>query len=264
MRMADERQDPFRQAQDSAEIFPADPDKTYGLMELARGTSPLVAKEPEDTVMTFPHLVIIEVLAVLVVMVLLLFLSTVRDAPLEEIANPDISPNPGKAAWYLISAQELILHMHPTLGGVMIPALVILGLMIIPFVDHSQEGVGRWFSSERGKRIALYTALATLVILPTLILLDSHIGDSPAISRRLLPATIPAWVAGTIIPLGIMVALGGLLGFVLWRISASTREVMIALFTVFIASVIVLTIIALVFRGPYMHIYWPGRWPEVH
>jgi len=262
--MADERQDPFRQAQDSAEIFPADPDKTYGLMELARGTSPLVAKEPEDTVMTFPHLVIIEVLAVLVVMVLLLFLSTVRDAPLEEIANPDISPNPGKAAWYLISAQELILHMHPTLGGVMIPALVILGLMIIPFVDHSQEGVGRWFSSERGKRIALYTALATLVILPTLILLDSHIGDSPAISRRLLPATIPAWVAGTIIPLGIMVALGGLLGFVLWRISASTREVMIALFTVFIASVIVLTIIALVFRGPYMHIYWPGRWPEVH
>ncbi len=256
MRMTDERQDP--------EIFPVDPDKTYGLMELARGTSPLVAKEPEDTVMTFPHLVIIEALAALVVMVLLLFLSTVRDAPLEEIANPDVSPNPGKAAWYLISAQELILHMHPTVGAIMIPAVAILGLIIIPYVDRSQEGVGRWFSSERGKRIALGAALATLVILPVLVLLDSHIGDRPAISRQLLPDTIPALVSGVIIPLGIIAALGGLLGFVLWRISASTREVMIALFTVFIVSVIVLTVIALIFRGPYMHIYWPGRWPEVH
>jgi quinol-cytochrome oxidoreductase complex cytochrome b subunit len=254
--MTDEKQD--------SQIFPADPSKTYGLMELARGTSPLVAKEPEDTVMTFPHLVIIEVLATLTVMVLLLFLSTVRDAPLEEIANPDVSPNPGKAAWYLISAQELILHMHPTLGGVLIPALVIVGLMIIPYVDRSREGIGRWFSSERGKRIALVSALATLVILPTLILLDSHIGDRPAISRMFLPETIPAWATGIVIPLGIMAVLGGLLGLVLWRISVSTREVMIALFTVFVVSVIVLTIIALIFRGPYMHIYWPGRWPEVH
>jgi menaquinol-cytochrome c reductase cytochrome b/c subunit len=254
--MTDEKQDP--------QIFPVDPDKTYGLMELARGTSPLVAKEPEDTVMTFPHLVIIEVLTVLAVIILLLFLSVVRDAPLEEIANPDISPNPGKAAWYLISAQELILHMHPALGGVLIPGLVILGLMVIPYVDRNREGIGRWFSSERGKRIALYSALATLVIVPTLILLDSHIGDSPAISRSLLPETTPAWVTGIVIPLGIMAVLAGVLGFVLWRISASTREVMIALFTVFVVSVIVLTVIALIFRGPYMHIYWPGRWPEVH
>jgi len=132
--MADDRQDP--------EIFPVDPNKTYGLMELARGTSPLVAKEPEDTVMTFPYLVIIEVLAALAVVVLLLFLSTVRDAPLEEIANPDVSPNPGKAAWYLISAQELILHMHPTVGAIMIPAVVILGLIIISYVDPARKGSG--------------------------------------------------------------------------------------------------------------------------
>ncbi len=93
---------------------------------------------------------------------------------------------------------------------------------------------------------------------------DSHIGETPAISRSFLPETTPAWLTGIVFPLGIMAVLAGVLGFVLWRISASTREVMIALFTVFVVSVIVLTVIALIFRGPYMHIYWPGKWPEVH
>ncbi len=262
--MTDEKRNSPRQTEDAAQIFPVDPHKTYGLMELARGTSPLVAKEPEDTVMTFPHLVIIEVLAAVVVMVLLLFLSFARDAPLEEIANPDVSPNPGKAAWYLVGVQELILHMHPTVGAIVIPALVILGLIIIPYVDRSQEGIGRWFSSERGKRIALIAALATLVVVPTLVLLDSQIGDRPVAWRQWLPEATPAWMAGIVIPVGVILVLLGIFYFVLRRIRATTREMIIAFYTVFAVTLIILTIIALIFRGPYMHIYWPGRWPEVH
>jgi hypothetical protein len=233
-------------------------------MELARGTSPLVAKEPEDTVMTFPHLVIIEVLAALGVTILLLFLSAVRDAPLEEIANPNVSPNPGKAAWYLVGVQELILHMHPTVGAILIPALVVLGLIAIPYVDRSREGIGRWFSSERGKRIALVAALATLLVVPALVLLDSHIGDRPVAWRQWLPAATPVWVTGIVIPVGVILVLLGVLYLVLRRIRATTREMMIAFFTVVVVTLVILTFIALVFRGPYMHIYWPGRWPEVH
>ncbi|TEU15613.1 MAG: hypothetical protein E3J21_12815 [Anaerolineales bacterium] len=254
--MAEEKRDP--------QIFPVDPNKTYGLMELARGTSPLVAKEPDDTVMTFPHLVIIEVLAALAVMALLLFLSAVRDAPLEEIANPDVSPNPGKAAWYLVGVQELILHMHPTVGAILIPAVVVLGLIVIPYIDRSPGGIGRWFGSERGKRIALVAALVTLVVVPPLVLLDSHIGDRPVAWRQWLPKATPVWVAGIVIPVGVILILLGILYFVLRRIRATTREMMIAFFTVFAVALIILTIIALIFRGPYMHIYWPGRWPEVH
>jgi menaquinol-cytochrome c reductase cytochrome b/c subunit len=254
--MTDEKRDP--------QIFPVDPNKTYGLMELARGTSPLVAKEPEDTVMTFPHLVIIEALTALAVMALLLFLSAVRDAPLEEIANPDVSPNPGKAAWYLVGVQELLLHMHPTVGAILIPAIAILGLIAIPYLDRSPKGIGRWFSSERGKRIALVVALATLVVVPPLVLLDSQIGDRPVVWRQWLPEATPAWVAGIVIPVGVILILLGILVFVLWRIRATMREAIIAFFTVFAVTLIILTITALVFRGPYMHIYWPGRWPEVH
>jgi hypothetical protein len=248
--MTDERQNP--------QIFPVDPDKTYGLMELAQGTSPLVAKEPEDTVMTFPHLVIIEALTALAVMALLLFLSAVRDAPLEEFANPDMSPNPAKAAWYLMGIQELILHMHPTWGAIILPGLVALALMVIPYLDRSQRDVGRWFAGRRGKRIALFTALGTLLIVPILVTLSSLVGV-----RSVWPGA-PPLVAGIVIPLGTILLLLVLLGFILRRIQSSTREVMIAYFTVLVVSLVVLTLTMIFFRGPGMQLYWPWAMPAGH
>jgi menaquinol-cytochrome c reductase cytochrome b/c subunit len=240
------------------EIFPVDPSKTYGLMELARGTSPLVAKEPEDTLMTFPHLAIIEVLAALAVMVLLLFLSVVRDAPLEEFANPDIPPSPAKAAWYLMGIQELILHMHPTWGAIILPGLVALALAAIPYLDRSQQDVGHWFASPRGKRIAVFTALGTLLIVPVLVALDSLVGV-----RSVWPGA-PPLVANIVIPLGTILVLLALLYFILHRIKASTREVMIAYFTVLVVSLVVLTLTMIFFRGPGMHLYWPWAMPAGH
>lgn len=252
--MADEKQTP----ENPPQIFPADPSKTYGLMELAQGTSPLVAKEPEDTVMTFPHLVIIEVLAALAVMVLLLFLSAIRDAPLEEFANPDMAPTPAKAAWYLMGIQELILHMHPTWGAIILPVLVALALAAIPYLDRSQQDVGHWFAGPRGKRIAAFTALGTLLLVPVLVALDSLAGV-----RSVWPG-VPPLVAGIIIPLGIIFVLLALLYFVLRRNKASVREVMIAYFTVLVVSLVVLTLTMIFFRGPGMHLYWPWAIPAGH
>jgi hypothetical protein len=264
--MTDERQDsprqdssePSRAAQDSAQIFPVDPDKTYGLMELAQGTSPLVAKEPEDTVMTFPHLVIIEVLAALAVMVVLLFLSAVRNAPLEEFANPDIPPSPAKAAWYLMGIQELILHMHPTWGAIILPGLVALLLAAIPYLDRSQRDVGRWFAGPRGKRIAAFTAVGTLLIGSALVALDSLVGV-----RSVWPG-VPPLVAGIVIPLGTILLLLALLYFILRRMKASTREVMIAYFTILVVTLVLLTLTMLFFRGPGMQLYWPWAMPAGH
>jgi hypothetical protein len=256
--MADEKQDLLRRAQDSAQIFPVDPDKTYGLMELAQGTSPLVTKEPEDTVMTFPYLVIIEVLAALAVTVLLLFLSAVRDAPLEEFANPDIPPSPAKAAWYLMGIQELILHMHPTWGAIILPGLVALALAAIPYLDRSQADVGHWFAGPRGKRIAAFTALGTLLIVLALVVLDSLVGV-----RSVWP-DVPPLAAGIIIPLGTILVLLACLFFVLRRIKASTREMMIAYFTILVVSLLILTLTMLFFRGPGMQLYWPWDMPAGH
>jgi hypothetical protein len=248
--MADEKQDP--------QIFPVDPNKTYGLMELAQGTSPLVAKEPEDTVMTFPHLILIEVLAALAMTVLLLFLSAVRDAPLEEFANPDVAPSPAKAAWYLMGIQELILHMHPAWGAIILPGLVALALAAIPYLDRSTQDVGRWFAGQRGKRIAASTAIGTLLIIPILIALDSLVGI-----RSVWPG-VSQLVAGVIIPLGTILVLLALLYLVLRRAKASVREMMIAYFTVLVVSLVVLTLTMIFFRGPGMHLYWPWAMPAEH
>jgi quinol-cytochrome oxidoreductase complex cytochrome b subunit len=240
------------------EIFPPDPDKTYGLMALTKDTPPLAEKEIEDTVMTFPNLVIIEVLAALAMTVLLLFLSALRDAPLEEIANPDLTPNPAKAAWYLMSIQELIMHMHPTLGSIILPTVVILALAALPYIDYRTEGIGHWFHSRRGKRIALLTAVGTLVVVPALVALNSLVGV-----RSLWPG-VPSLVAGWIIPLGVVLGLLSLLYFFLRRARLSTREVAIAYFTIFAVSIVVLTILMSFFRGPGMGLYWPWAMPEAH
>ncbi len=102
------------------------------LVELVKGSSPMVDKGPEDTVMAWPNLLILEVLAGLGTSVLLLFWSLASQAPLREMANPNVTENPAKAAWYFLSLQELLLHMHPMLAGIIIPTLVLRALAALP------------------------------------------------------------------------------------------------------------------------------------
>ncbi|MBI5197455.1 MAG: cytochrome B6 [Nitrospirae bacterium] len=131
------------------EIFPKNPKKTYGLMELVKGTSPIVEKEPEKTVFTFPHLFYIEFLNCFFVTIILILLSLWIDAPLEEPASKDTTPNPMKAPWYFLGLQELLVFFDPWIAGVVLPVLIIVGLMLIPFLDTNPKGKGYYTYSER-------------------------------------------------------------------------------------------------------------------
>ena len=84
--------------------------KTYGLMELARGTTPAVGINPEDEVFTWPNLVFREILLFMATVAVLLVLAIFWNAPLEEIANPVHPPNPAKAPWYFLGLQELVAY----------------------------------------------------------------------------------------------------------------------------------------------------------
>ncbi|MGQ9637399.1 MAG: menaquinol oxidoreductase [Thermodesulfobacteriota bacterium] len=117
-------------------IFSKDPNKTYGLMEIVNGTSPIVEKRVEDTVETFPHYIILLIICSLMVTFVLLIISLFFDAPLEDLANPLVTPNPGKAPWYFTGIQELIHYTtKPVIPAIIIPILIIIWLLSIPYID---------------------------------------------------------------------------------------------------------------------------------
>ncbi len=124
-----------------------------------------VEREQGDRVNTFPHLMIEEFVALLVVSAFLLVFSTVVNAPLRELANPNLTPNPSKAPWYFLGLQELLRYFHPMVAGVTIPTFILVGLAVIPFVDRNPSNR----PGDRKLAITLFTMLfmfgATLTII---------------------------------------------------------------------------------------------------
>jgi menaquinol-cytochrome c reductase cytochrome b/c subunit len=125
---------------DQEKAFIKVPNKTYGLMEIVDGTSPMVEKAPEDTVETFPHYFILLTICTLAVTLALFIISLFFDAPLEDLANPLVTPNPGKAPWYFTGIQELIHYTDkPVIPGIIIPLLIIIWLFLIPYIDRKPK-----------------------------------------------------------------------------------------------------------------------------
>src|SRR3989304_7655164 len=236
------------------EIFPKDTRKTYGLMEMVRGTTPMADTGVEDTVMSWPHLVVMEAIAILGVSLVMLVISMVANAPLREIANPDVTENPAKAPWYFMNLQELLLHMTPSLAGVISPSILILFLMAIPYLDRHLGDVGVWFAGRRGKAIALRTTAYTTLALVGLILFDEYIRVRSLIGR---PEIVPGWIIPIVTILGLSLGLYGLVR----PLRPSTRELVIAYFTGFIVTYFVLTIVGLFLRGLGMHLALPWELP---
>ncbi len=97
-----------------------------------------------EKVDVWPHLVSREFVAALLVTVILFVWSIVMEAPLEAEANLNVTPNPSKAPWYFLGLQELLVYFDPWIAGVVLPTLIIVGLMAIPYVDTNPKGVGVW------------------------------------------------------------------------------------------------------------------------
>ncbi|MDA1088315.1 MAG: cytochrome bc complex cytochrome b subunit [Verrucomicrobia bacterium] len=145
--------------------FELPPEKTYGLMELARGSSAAVGTAQEDTVFSWPHLVFREILLLMLTVAGVLVLAIFWNAPLEEFANPAHPPNPAKAPWYFLGLQELVAH-SAFWGGVVVPTLLLVALIMLPYIDTKPDGVGVWFSSQRKTAILIFSiCLITMTVL---------------------------------------------------------------------------------------------------
>lgn len=238
------------------QIFPRDPAKTYALAALMDRTSPQADRGPEDTLFAFPRVLLWEVVLTLGITLMIFLFSLIKQAPLEEIANPMVTTDPAKAPWYFVGLQELLEHMHPTLAGVIIPGVLVAFLVVLPYLDSGRKDVGRWFGSSRGARIVALTALYSAVAMTAYIVLDNAFS-----LRELLRNIIPQWVSQGLLPAAILALIVALPALVLARWRASRREIIMALFTVMFVSAAVYTISGFFFRGPGFKLFWPWAMP---
>jgi quinol-cytochrome oxidoreductase complex cytochrome b subunit len=232
------------------------PSKTYGLMALVRGRTPAVGNGPENTLPSWPNLLVAELAVLMLGTALAMALAYHFDAPLKGPANPAVPENPAKAPWYFLGVQELVSY-SAFMGGVGIPFICLVGLALIPYLDREKGKAGVWFEGADGLRVAAWSFVYSTAVVVGQLYFAIRFGWLrnwfPDISQLIIIAVNP----GTVL----------VLAFALWslaimRIKNSTRLAAIALFTCFLVGFTILTYVATVHRGPNWDFYWSmSDWP---
>jgi hypothetical protein len=124
-----------------------------------------VEREQGDRVNTFPHLMIQEMLSMIIVTAGLIVFSTFVNAPLRELANPNLTPNPSKAPWYFLGLQELLRYFHPMVAGVLVPTLFFGLLFVLPYADRNPSNK----PGDRKLALVLFTLLMAFFAILTII-----------------------------------------------------------------------------------------------
>src|SRR5213082_1915884 len=122
---------------------------------IAAGQGP-IEKAESDRVWVWPDLVYTELISLILCSVILIVWSIFLKAPLEQPANPANTPNPSKAPWYFLGLQEMLVYFDPWLAGVVLPSLIIVGLIAIPYVDKNPKGNGYFTFNERKAEITIF------------------------------------------------------------------------------------------------------------
>jgi hypothetical protein len=123
---------------------PADAKVATGKMRISKKDEVL-----SDKIHSWPYFVRVEFIAGLCMMLFLCVWSLAIDAPMEEPADPSVTPNPSKAPWYFLGLQEMLVYFDPWMAGVVLPSLIIVGLMVIPYIDINPRGNGYYTFKER-------------------------------------------------------------------------------------------------------------------
>jgi quinol-cytochrome oxidoreductase complex cytochrome b subunit len=201
-------------------------------------TRPAVRRREETYVMTFPHLIVREIILFQVVVIGLALAAILIDAPLEGIANPLETPNPAKAPWYFLGLQELLHYFPPIVAGVLLPGLVVVALVVIPYARINLAARPLWSGSGRWAAPVLAGVLAAIaalfgsfgcwpILVPTILtgvaMFAARGGERGGRTRRALArVTLPEWIM-----------------------------------TWFVVIASVLTLIGTFFRGPGWSFVWP-------
>jgi hypothetical protein len=200
---------------------------------ITKRTSPQVRVEDEDRVMTYPEVFLRVAVAIEVLAIALVVTSLLWDAPLEGLADPMHTPNPAKAPWYFLGLQELLHYFPPVVAGVLIPGLVVMALIVIPYFNINIEAEGLWLH-HKAKKLRIF-GIVVVVFCIFLAVFDVWVALVPTIivaAFMLLAARTDPQTAQ---------------GFRQWLVRKSLS---FWIMTWFLVELFVLTAIGTFFRGP--------------
>jgi quinol-cytochrome oxidoreductase complex cytochrome b subunit len=213
-------------------------------------------EDPSDrgeSVPVIPNLLLREIVVAAVLIAVVMVISVVFNAPLEAKANPGLSPNPTKAPWYFAGFQELLLHFHPLFALFIIPVLMLIALLSIPYLNYQVNTAGVWFASANGRRMAGVAAICAMIITPIGIIADEFV-----INFKTWMPGVPTEISNGLIPFALMlIAVIGFYFVMKKRFAATNNEALQAVFVLFVVAFIILTITCIWFRGSAMALMWP-------
>lgn len=142
------------------------PEPRYRLLGVVPREGEVVPeREPEDTVFVWPYLLIRHAVVAAGVVVAVFAISLAFDAPLQQMANPNITPPVAKAPWYFAGLQELLSHFHPIIAGILLPGVAMAGLVLLPYLDRNPSTR----ATDRKVAILTFTLLIAVAVALTLV-----------------------------------------------------------------------------------------------
>ncbi len=204
-------------------------------------TSAKVKEKMQPQVMSYPQLILRGVIAFEVLTILLVVVSLVWDAPLEQLANPLLTPNPAKAPWYFLGLQELLHYFPPLVAGIVIPTLVVVALVVIPYFNVNIKGEPLW-AADRSRRLLIFIVSVGLLLI--------FLGLYRAWTVLVPTVAIAALIIVSFFQLERPYRLIRFL---------RTRPLSWWVMTWFIALSLTLTVVGTFFRGPGWSWVWPWR-----
>jgi len=208
---------------------------------VTKKTSAKVVGDRGPELMTYPHLLIREAIAFQVLVIVMVLVALFWDAPLEQLANPLLTPNPAKAPWYFLGLQELLHFFPPFVAGILIPTLVVIALVVIPYFNVNIEGERIW--ARKPAQNLIIVLVSVLVLLAFLAVFHAW--------------TIFVPTALVAVPLAFSYnAKEGEKGLLH---ALAKKPLSWWVMTWFIAVALCLTVVGTFFRGPGWSWVWPWR-----
>jgi hypothetical protein len=208
---------------------------------VTKKTSAKVVGDRGPQLMTYPHLLIREAIAFQVLVIAMVLVALFWDAPLEQLANPLLTPNPAKAPWYFLGLQELLHFFPPFVAGILIPTLVVIALVVIPYFNVNIEGEPIWARRpSQNLRAVLITLLVVLAFLAVFHAWTIFVPTALVAIPLVFSYTARAERAGGLHAL-------------------AAKPISWWVMTWFIAVAICLTAVGTFFRGPGWSWVWPWR-----